>query len=643
MSGGTETIANGTRAIDEGDRFVSADGTSLCVAPYRHVYIAPAKGRWLGLPLLTAFACEFAAIQAEEIDDRGDDNKSLAAPDPSVRTSVAVSLNKFDNLVTYAKELASGSLWIKKREGECLAAGRQYVQLLEQWALDGTLASRKVEAADDISRVLASLPQLLVLSQRDVIHHATTRHEGWIPFHRPLVILHGDVAPLLSDEKSACDAPPLPPQSTHRKSKSDTTAVVYQSRARLLFVEKPFGMPVHPSGKYRKNSVTMILEDIFGGQDANKYECVCSDDGAFVDVVHKQGRFVIVRISRRVNHESLVALTQLVGAKCSVGLKVYVVHRLDVGTSGVLMFGLSSDCARRTTGLLAQKTLAVNVASCSEDLQGVEWWKVLEGAEKHYVARVKGHFEPQGSLCRWLRPLHDGKHDSWYVLAMPIYCASYFNSFYGCPAADDLAAAYDEIRKLEGVFAKANNNGGGMLLAQEAPRSLQEKKEAMRKVAVSKRPIERQARVDSKRTREGDQGEEKPDTSNFSMAEKYPQLKSAVSAFRFLKYDAASDESVVECIPITGRTHQLRVHLNYLGHPIANDFKYLHGTVDSPQGDTASVAAPEGGGHYDVPQATEELFLFAFRYALTFNDVAPGFEGKNASIAVEAPWPSWAN
>lgn len=32
--------------------------------------------------------------------------------------------------------------------------------------------------------------------------------------------------------------------------------------------------------------------------------------------------------------------------------------------------------------------------------------------------------------------------------------------------------------------------------------------------------------------------------------------------------------SVVRCIPITGRTHQIRVHMKQLGHPILGDYKY---------------------------------------------------------------------
>lgn len=39
-------------------------------------------------------------------------------------------------------------------------------------------------------------------------------------------------------------------------------------------------------------------------------------------------------------------------------------------------------------------------------------------------------------------------------------------------------------------------------------------------------------------------------------------------------YDEHSDSTLLECFPITGRTHQIRVHLQFLGHPILNDVVY---------------------------------------------------------------------
>lgn len=45
--------------------------------------------------------------------------------------------------------------------------------------------------------------------------------------------------------------------------------------------------------------------------------------------------------------------------------------------------------------------------------------------------------------------------------------------------------------------------------------------------------------------------------------------KEAKTTFKRLSYDG--ETSIVLCKPFTGRTHQIRVHLQYLGHPIIND------------------------------------------------------------------------
>jgi 23S rRNA-/tRNA-specific pseudouridylate synthase len=45
----------------------------------------------------------------------------------------------------------------------------------------------------------------------------------------------------------------------------------------------------------------------------------------------------------------------------------------------------------------------------------------------------------------------------------------------------------------------------------------------------------------------------------------------SLSGFRSLSYDPVTDTSLVECRPYTGRTHQLRLHLQLIGNPIAND------------------------------------------------------------------------
>lgn len=52
--------------------------------------------------------------------------------------------------------------------------------------------------------------------------------------------------------------------------------------------------------------------------------------------------------------------------------------------------------------------------------------------------------------------------------------------------------------------------------------------------------------------------------------------------------------SIVRCLPLTGRTHQLRVHLQFLGHPIANDPIYSNQRVFGP-----SLARGSEGDHDD--------------------------------------------
>ncbi|KAI8380615.1 hypothetical protein EDC96DRAFT_550823 [Choanephora cucurbitarum] len=49
----------------------------------------------------------------------------------------------------------------------------------------------------------------------------------------------------------------------------------------------------------------------------------------------------------------------------------------------------------------------------------------------------------------------------------------------------------------------------------------------------------------------------------------HPEGKPSSTLFERISYDGAT--SLVRCKPMNGRTHQIRVHLRYLGYPIAND------------------------------------------------------------------------
>ena len=54
--------------------------------------------------------------------------------------------------------------------------------------------------------------------------------------------------------------------------------------------------------------------------------------------------------------------------------------------------------------------------------------------------------------------------------------------------------------------------------------------------------------------------------------------KDAITNIRVLK--RLNNATLIECILETGRTHQIRVHLNYIGHPVINDPVYGNKKLD---------------------------------------------------------------
>lgn len=54
----------------------------------------------------------------------------------------------------------------------------------------------------------------------------------------------------------------------------------------------------------------------------------------------------------------------------------------------------------------------------------------------------------------------------------------------------------------------------------------------------------------------------------------WEKSKDSVTSFELIFYDQESNTSLLKCFPKTGRTHQIRVHLKSIGHPIVNDVNY---------------------------------------------------------------------
>lgn len=88
--------------------------------------------------------------------------------------------------------------------------------------------------------------------------------------------------------------------------------------------------------------------------------------------------------------------------------------------------------------------------------------------------------------------------------------------------------------------------------------------------------------------------------------------KPAITDWEVLHYDAATNSTLVMCTLHTGRTHQIRVHMLHLGHPLIGDPIYAH-----PQKQKAKPG---------------RLMLHAWR--LAFNHPADGHR-----VAIQSPLP----
>ncbi|KPI84859.1 hypothetical protein ABL78_6087 [Leptomonas seymouri] len=133
----------------------------------------------------------------------------------------------------------------------------------------------------------------LVLRQRDTVYHRVWRREGRMFEHPTLQVLRCDLARAIARRGAVPSPSPFP---------SSTQALA------LIVVNKPPGPPVHPSGCYRKNSVTSILEDVFGGcdggllYDAEEHFTEEGPAGSgqpfrpYASIQHRQGGFELMRV-----------------------------------------------------------------------------------------------------------------------------------------------------------------------------------------------------------------------------------------------------------------------------------------------------------------------------------------------------------
>ncbi|CAZ83861.1 unnamed protein product [Tuber melanosporum] len=98
--------------------------------------------------------------------------------------------------------------------------------------------------------------------------------------------------------------------------------------------------------------------------------------------------------------------------------------------------------------------------------------------------------------------------------------------------------------------------------------------------------------------------------------------KTAKTLFKRLKYNTEKNYSIVECHPFTGRTHQIRVHLQFLGHPIINDPIYCNRNVWGP--------ALGKGGEGEDEEIIERLNKVGREEEVRYEEIIEDYEGRKA-------------
>ncbi|XP_040946142.1 RNA pseudouridine synthase 7 isoform X3 [Gossypium hirsutum] len=142
-------------------------------------------------------------------------------------------------------------------------------------------------------------------------------------------------------------------------------------------------------------------------------------------------------------------------------------------------------------------------------------------------------------------------------------------------------------------------------------------------------------------------------------------LKGKAACTKFTRISTNGIHSIVLCEPVTGRTHQIRVHLQCTGHPIANDMLYLSDDVvnRSTLGTTADRAAALSGGS---PETSCESHKEEYKYCSEDFSIDPmcthcpnlapnGYDGHEEGLwlhcvrytgpewVYECPYPDWAS
>ncbi len=99
--------------------------------------------------------------------------------------------------------------------------------------------------------------------------------------------------------------------------------------------------------------------------------------------------------------------------------------------------------------------------------------------------------------------------------------------------------------------------------------------------------------------------------------------KPSCTEYEITQYASAADVSLAQCTPVTGRTHQIRVHFAHIGHPLAGDDLY-----GGSRAQIARQALHCGQMCFMVPQGMQKGDAFYF---------AENCVGQNITVSCPLP------
>ena len=172
------------------------------------------------------------------------------------------------------------------------------------------------------------------------------------------------------------------------------------------------------------------------------------------------------------------------------------------------------------------------------------------------------------------------------------------------------------------------NTGGIVILAKNAP-ALRAVNEAIRENRVHKRYLcAVHGKLEGKHTLHAYHAKDYKTNTVKIFEKQVPGSREIVTEYRAVDYNAEHDLTLCEVTLITGRTHQIRAHMAFIGHPLLGEGKYAKNAEDRKKG-YSSQALYSCAVEFEFPEpplsSLNGRIFTVPETAVDFLDLFPGF------------------